>query len=309
MTLAVSTIGIDISKAWLDWYAQPSGQRGRLANHGGGIGQLVALASKLDALCVLEASGPYDAMLVARLHEAGRPFHRANPRKARQFAQSAGFLAKTDRVDARMLAVYGAGVPLRREAAVAPERLALKALVARRDQLVELRKIERTRLAEAGPDWLRHSLGAVIALLDQQIARLERQLAEVLAASPSLSAQATILRSAPGIGPVTASVVLAMLPELGQRDRRAIGALAGLAPLACESGAMRGRRHIWGGRKRVRDALCMAALAASRSAPFKPIYQAMRDRGKPAKLALIAIARQLLVGLNAAIRDNTPFKA
>jgi transposase len=308
MTLPSCIIGIDISKLWLDCFVQPAGKPMRFANSPAGIAGLVAVAGPLGSFCVLEATGRYDAALVKALHAAGLALHRANPRKARQFAQAAGFLAKTDRVDARMLAAYGAGVALRAEEPVAPEREALKLLVGRRDQLVELRKSERTRLTEAAADWLAESFRAVIARLDEQIAAVESRIKQLLA-TRELSRPNAILRSAPGVGPVAASVLLALLPELGRRDRRAISALAGLAPLAFESGAMRGQRHIWGGRKRVRDALYMAALAACRSGPFKPIYQAMRARGKPAKLAIIAIARQLLVALNAAIRDQKPFQA
>jgi transposase len=281
----------------------------RFANTAPGIAALLAFAGPLGGFCVLEATGRYDAALVKALHAAGLAFHRANPRKARQFAQAAGFLAKTDRVDARMLAAYGAGVALRAADAVAPEREDLKLMVGRRDQLVDLRKIERTRLAEAAADWLAASFRQVIAGLDGQIAAIESRIKQLLAETPVLASQQAILCSAPGVGPVATSVLLALLPELGQRNRRAISALAGLAPLAFESGTMRGQRHIWGGRKRVRDALYMAALTACRSGPFKPIYQALRAKGKPAKLAIIAIARQLLVALNAAIRDQKPFRA
>jgi transposase len=309
MTLPSCTLGIDVSKLWLDCFAQPAGKPMRFANTASGIAALLAFAGPLGGFCVLEATGRYDAALVKALHAAGLAFHRANPRKARQFAQAAGFLAKTDRVDARMLAAYGAGVALRAEDAVAPEREDLKLLVGRRDQLVDLRKIERTRLAEAAAEWLAESFRQVIAGLDGQIAAIESRIRQLLAETPGLASQQAILCSAPGIGPVTASVLLALLPELGQRNRRAISALAGLAPLAFESGTMRGQRHIWGGRKRVRDALYMAALTACRSGPFKASYQALRTKGKPAKLAIIAIARQLLVALNAAIRDQKPFQA
>jgi len=307
MTLPSSLIGIDVSKPWLDCFAPSWGTVRRFANTAQGIAALVAQARALDAFCIFEATGGYDAALGSALQVAGIGCHRANPRKARQFAQAAGFLAKTDRLDARMLAAYGAAVPLRPEAPSEPEREALKALVGRRDQLVELRKIERTRLAEAAEDWLAESFTQVIAVLDSQIGAMEKRIAGVLQGSARLSAQKAILCSAPGVGPVTASVLLAMLPELGQRDRRAISALAGLAPLAFQSGSMRGQSHIWGGRKRVRDALYMAALAACRTGLFKASYQALRAKGKPPKLAIIAIARQLLVALNAAIRDEKPF--
>lgn len=309
MTLPNCVIGCDISKPWLDCFAQPAGRHQRFANTPDGIAACVGLVRRQHGLCVLEATGPYDQALCQALHDADLPFHGANPRKARQFAQAAGFLAKTDRVDARMLAAYGQGVALRPEVMPSPDRQSLKTLVNRRDQLVEMAKIERTRQNQPHDRLLDDSLLAVLSLLEDQIGQLDHAIAAQIAASPVLAEHKRILCSAPGIGPVTASVLLAYLSELGQRDRRAISALAGLAPLAVDSGAMRGSRHIWGGRKRVRDALYMAALAATRSAPFKPIYQALRDKGKPAKLAIIAIARQLLVALNAAVRDKTPFKA
>jgi len=309
MTLPSPVVGIDISKHRLDCHVHPAGQSRRFANTAEGIQALVAFVEELAAFCVLEATGIYDAALRQALHAKDIAFHRANPRKARQFAKVAGFLAKTDRIDARMLAAYGASLPLAPEPRPDRDRQKLQALVSRRDQLVELRKIERTRLAQAGETWLVRSHQQVIAMLDEQIAALDKAVGSLLAASQRLAAHRAILCSAPGVGPVTASVLLAFLAELGQRDRRAIAALAGLAPLAFESGAMRGRRHLWGGRKRVRDALYMAALAASRSGPFNAAYRAMRDKGKPAKLAIIAIARRLLVALNAAIRDQKPFHA
>lgn len=310
MSLPSIVVGIDISKPWLDCFVHPAGQHCRFANTASGIEGVVALAQRHGAFCILEATGPCDGALRAALHAAGISFHLANPRKARYFARSGGFLAKTDRVDARMLAAYGACVALPAERRSTPQREELRALITRRDQLVEMRKMERTRLSDPNPEWLAHSLAQIIAVLDGHIGALEQSIRILVQSTPALAAQHHILCSAPGVGQLTASVLMALLPELGQRHRRAISALAGLAPIAFESGAMRGTRHIWGGRKRVRDALYMAALSACRVNPtFKAIYQALRDRGKPPKLALIAIARRLLVALNAAIRDQKPFHA
>ncbi|MCX9000047.1 IS110 family transposase [Rhizobiaceae bacterium BDR2-2] len=308
MTIAPCIVGIDVSKQWLDCFFHPAGRRCRFANDAQGHDGLVALLATQESFCVLEATGPYDRSLCLRLHDESQPFHRANPRKARQFAKAAGFLAKTDRVDACMLARYGAAMSLPAEARPQPARQALRDLMARRDQLVEMRKGERTRLAQPHADWLEESLRQMIDALDRQIEAVEARIDALMASSRRLLAQKALLCSAPGVGPVTAKVLLAHMPELGHRDRRAIGALAGLAPLSCDSGAMHGRRCIWGGRKRVRDALYMAALAACRCAPFKAVSQAMRDRGKPAKLVIIAIARRLLVALNALLRDNRTFQ-
>lgn len=309
MTIAPCIVGIDVSKHWLDCFVHPAGRRCRFPNDAKGHDALVTLLAGQESFCVLEATGPYDRALGLRLHVAGQPFHQANPRKARQFAKAAGFLAKTDRVDACMLARYGAAMDLPAQVQLEPERQELRDLTERRDQLVEMRKGERIRLAQPHADWLEESLHEIIGALDRQIARIEARMDTLMASSPCLRMQAAIVCSAPGVGPVTARVLLAHMPELGHRDRRAISALAGLAPLACDSGAMHGRRCIWGGRKRVRDALYMAALAACRSCPFKAVSKAMRDKGKPAKLVIIAIARRLLVALNAAIRDNKAFQA
>jgi len=301
-------MGIDVSKTRLDVFCGPSLAKA-LANDGGGVEKAVALAASLGAFVVLEATGGYEEALCLGLEAAGIGYHRANPRKAREFARSAGFLAKTDRIDARMLAAYGTALDLEPSQPRSAACRALKALVGRRDQLVELRKIERTRLAEPTQAWLAESLRAVIDLLSEQIGAVEARIRACIQADEDLRQAALIVRSAPGIGPVAAGVLLADMPELGRKDRRAVAALAGLAPLACDSGAFRGRRRIWGGRKRVRDALYMAALAASRSPAFKAGYQKLIAAGKPPKLALIAVARKLLVALNAAMRTKTPFRA
>lgn len=308
MILPSIVVGIDVSKTRLDCFVHPDGRHFSFANTAQGVGSVVALAQRHGAFCVLEATGPCDGAIRAGLHAAGISFHLANPRKARYFARSGNFLAKTDRVDARMLAAYGASVALPVEVRRSPEREELRALISRRDQLVEMRKMERTRLSDPNPEWLAHSLAQIIAVLDEHIGALEQRIRTLVQSDPTLAAEHAILCSAPGVGQLTAGVLMALLPELGQRPRRTISALAGLAPIAFESGAMRGSRHIWGGRKRVRDALYMAALSACRvNATFKAIYQALRERGKPPKLALIAVARRLLVALNAAIRDHKPF--
>lgn len=309
MSLPSCVVGIDVSKSFLDCFLHPTGTVRRFGNDNHGHQALIGFVAEHQAFCVLEATGPYDQALCLRLHQAQLAFHRANPRKARQFARAAGFLAKTDRVDAGMLALYGATMPLSPQVAPEAARQSLRTLVERRDQLVAIRKSERIRLAQPHSEDIEDSLLEMMGVLDHQIAAIDERIDTLLAQAEPLAADQEILLSAPGVGLQTASVLLAYMPELGNRDRRAIAALAGLAPIACDSGAMRGKRTIWGGRKRVRDALYMAALAACRSDPFKRISQAMRNAGKPPKLVLIAIARRLLVAINAAIRDRKPFKA
>lgn len=306
MIMPQTTIGIDVSGKQLDAHSLPSGHGRVFANTPGGIAGLLAWADAQQALVVLEATAPWDQPLVRALESSRLVFHRANPKRARDFARSAGLLAKTDTVDARMLAQYGAALPLRPTAAIAPERLELQGLNARRDQLVEMRKAERIRLKAVADAVLIDSLSAVIAVLDDQIRALDRRIADALARSAGLAQDAAILRSAVGVGPVCVTVLLACLPELGQLDRRAIAALAGLAPIARDSGLMRGKRHVQGGRKRVRDALYMAALTAIRSGRWKQAYEHLRNMGKAPKAAIVAVARKLLITLNAAIRDQKP---
>ena len=307
MTIARVTLGIDVSKGRLDVFSAPSLVKA-FTNDGRGIGQAVALAMSLGAFVVLEATGGYEDALCLALEAAGVSYHRANPRKAREFARAAGFLAKTDRVDSRMLAAYGTALDLAPSQPRSAPCRALKGMVGRRDQLVELRKIERTRQAEQAEAWMRDSLNAVIEVLSEQIRLVEARIKACIEADAQLRQAEVIVRSAPGIGPVAAGVLLADMPELGCVHRRTIAALAGLAPLACDSGAFKGRRRIWGGRKRVRDALYMAALSASRQPAFKAGYDKLIADGKPPKLALIAVARKLLVALNAAMRTKTPFQ-
>lgn len=305
MTMPQTTLAIDVSGSRLDAHAHPAGRSQSFVNDAAGISALISWTTELDAFVVLEATAPWDQPLIRALEQADRPFHRANPRRARDFARPLGLLAKTDAVDARMLALYGARLPLACTAPVAPERLELQGLNSRRDQLVEMRKAERIRLKGVVDPVLIDSLKTVIALLDVQIHALERRIAETVARSADLAREAAILRSAAGVGPVCAAVLLAALPELGQVDRRAVASLAGLAPIARESGLFKGKRHVQGGRKRVRDALYMAALAAIRIGRWKQAYDHLRSLGKAPKAAIVAVARKLLVALNAAVRDQT----
>ena len=306
MTIAQAVLGIDVSSRCLDVHLHPAGRMKRFANDPTGIAALLAWREAADSFVVLEATAPFDQPLLRALERTGRSFHRANPKRARDFARSLGLMAKTDAVDARMLALYGARLQPAPTLPVDPERLALAGLVARRDQLVEMRKAERIRRHGLGEPALLDSVARVMGLLDAEIAALEARIETFTADAPALAGQAAVLRSAAGVGPVCASVLLSSMPELGRADRRQIAALAGLAPIARDSGAFRGQRHVGGGRKRVRDALYMAAVSASRTGRWKQAYQTLRSRGKAPKQALVAIARKLLVALNAAIRNNQP---
>ncbi len=310
MTIHPDVVGIDVSKHHLDVFDAALGRGERLANTTEAIASLAGRWAGSGRLVVLEATGHYDQLLRQGLEAAGVAYARVNPTRARDFARAAGFLAKTDAVDARMLAALGGAL---RPQAAAPgdqvrERLAR--LHKRRDQLVAMRQQERTRRAEAQDRDLTDDLDDHLAWLDDAIARVDKDIAAFVAEQPALDQASRLVRSIPGVGAVTATTLLALVPELGARSPKALAALAGLAPFNHDSGKLRGTRAIRGGRKRVRDALYMAAVAASRSnSRFKDNYRRLRDAGKPPKLAFIAIARKLLITANAVLRDQQPFRA
>lgn len=305
MTIHLETVGIDVAKPRLDIF---DGHPFACANTAAAIAPLARRWAEAGALVVFEATGAYTQRLRRELTAAGAAYACVNPGRARDFARAAGFLAKTDQVDARMLAAMGRALPLRAATPPDPAREQLGRLHRRRDQLVEIRKQERTRLREVDDPEIRADIERHLAWLDGEIAGLDRRLAAAIAGEPALEADRILLCSISGVGPVTAATLLAHLPELGQRTPKTIAALAGLAPLNRDSGQHRGARTIGGGRRRVRQALYMAAVSASASqTPIGERYRAMRAAGKPAKLALIATARRLLVTANAVLRDRRPY--
>lgn len=309
MTIHPDVVGIDVSKHHLDVFDATQDRGERLLNAAEPIQALVARWSGQERLVVFEATGRYDMTLRRALEAAQVAYARVNPAQARDFARAAGFLAKTDALDARMLASLGAALRPRPAPPIDPGRQRLVLLHKRRDQLVAMRQQERTRRAEIDPD-LAEDLERHLAWLDQAVTDFDHRIADLIAAEPSLRQTRALVQSIPGVGPVTAATLMALVPELGQRSPKAIAALAGLAPFNHDSGKQRGQRAIRGGRKRVRDALYIAAVSASRSnSRFKTAYKALRDAGKPAKLAFIALARKLLITANAVIRDQQPFRA
>lgn len=303
-----TVIGCDLARGWIDTHALPSGATTRIENMTEAIIRWAASLPR-DSLIVFEATSGCDGPLVAALSEHGIRFARVNPRQAREFARALGVLAKTDRVDARILAEMGRMLPLEATAPPDPDRVRLADFLRRRKQLVEMRKAEKVRRHNAGQPAILREIETMIALLEQRIADMDREIAALIAASPALAEQARLLSAVPGIGPTVLATLLGELPELGALCRRRIASLAGLAPHARESGTWRGTRRIWGGRRKVREALYIAALSASRRIPS---LIAMRDRlreaGKAPKTVLIAIARQLLVILNAMIRHRQPIR-
>ena len=308
MTLHPDVIGIDIAKHRLDIYDALSAKHTSVPNQPEPLAELIHTWRERACLVVFEATGPYDALLRRALAGAGLRFVRVNPARARDFARATGQLAKTDAIDARVLAEMGRALALGAEPEPDPARERLAALHRRRDQLVETRAGERTRLAEARAA-VSDSLESHIAWLDGEIARLEGEIETLIGETAELFEAARLLRSAPGVGPVTASTLLALMPELGQRSGKAVAALAGLAPLNRDSGQRRGARVIRGRRRRVRRALYMAALAAVRThARFREFYGAVLARRAARKLALVAVARKLLVILNAVLKTKTLFQ-
>lgn len=307
MTLYQDHIGIDISKDCLDIFSITLGKGWRIDNRRETIRDLLRRLPH-DSLIVFEATSVYDRDLRHVLARAGRPFARLNPRRAREFARATGLLAKTDRVDARMLARFGATLepPPTQEATAERQRLA--ALLQRRNQLVEMRKQEKTRLRQVDLSPLRRDINSIVDTLSRHIDKFDRAIRELIKETAEFQRLDRILQSAPGVGPFTAATLIAELPELGAVCRRAIAMLAGLAPIADDTGKRKGYRKIRGGRPRLRRALYLAALAARKSPKFRTFHERLRDKGKQPKTAIIAVARKLLVTLNAMVRNQTTFQ-
>jgi transposase len=308
MTLPPVSIGIDVAKHHLDLFHPHLGPQ-QIANTPEALQAWIARLPSRHVLVVFEATGHYDAALRQVLTEAGLPHARINPEQARDFARAMGRRAKTDPLDARMLAAFGQRMAPKPRPAADPARARLALWHKRRDQLVAMRQQERTRLSECPDPALEAPIARHIALLSQEIAAVEEMLRALIASTERLRRAERLMRSVPGIGPVTATTLMALLPELGERSPKALAALAGLAPFNRDSGRRHSPRAIRGGRKRVRDALYMAAVSAARSRTRLGAFcTALRARGKPPKLAFVALARKLLGVLNAILRDQTPFQ-
>ncbi len=303
-------IGIDVAKAKLDIAVRPSAQQWVVANDEEGIAALVERVGTLHpTLIVLEATGGRELPVAAALATGGLAVAVVNPRQVRDFARAVGQLAKTDALDAQLLARFAEVVRPQPRPLPDAQAQELSALLARRRQLIGMRTAERQRLETALPTVHAH-IQRHVAWLEDEIADLDRALRGAVQASPLWRERDDLLRSVPGIGPATALTLLAEVPELGHLDRKAIAALVGVAPLACESGTLRGRRVVWGGRARVRAVLYMAALVATRHNPtIRAFYQRLCAAGKPKKVALTACMHKLLLIANAILRHQTPWSA
>ena len=304
-----SFLGIDVSKDFLDLHVRPTGETARAANDPDGVAAITArAAARSAALVVVEATGGYEHPVAAALAAAGLPVAVVNPRQVRDFAKATGRLAKTDALDAEVLAHFAEAIrPDPRPLPDADGRR-LAELLDRRRQLLGMRTMESNRLAQATAAAVRRDLQAHLRWLDDHLAEADRELAAAVEASPVWRANDELLQSIPGIGPVVSRTLLAECPELGTLSRQQVAALAGVAPMNRDSGRGVGRRFIAGGRAGVRTAVFQAALSARRHNPALKVFaDRLTAKGKAAKVVLIAVARKLLVIANAILRTRQPW--
>lgn len=302
-------VGIDVAKDCLEIHLRPSGEAFRVDQDDAGFATLITrLAARAAQLIVLEATGGYEVPVAAALASAGLPVVVVNPRQVRAFARATGQLAKTDTLDARLLALFAETVRPAVRALPAAEAQVLGEFVARRRQLVEMLGAEQNRRRMVRDAHLQDRVTAHIRWLEQALRDVEDDLQRTIRASPLWRDTEHLLRSVPGIGPITACTLIADLPELGHLGRRQIAALVGVAPVNRDSGTLRGQRRITGGRAAVRRGLYMATVAATRhNAVIRAFYQRLRTAGRPPKVALVAAMRKLLTMLNAILRDQRPW--
>jgi transposase len=305
----VRHVGIDVSKERLDVCSLPDGGTFSVANDRAGIDELLArlLEGVRPELVVLEATGKYERPAAVAVAAAGIAVAVVNPRQARDFAKAAGRLAKTDRIDAEVLARFAGAVGPRPSVLPDEEARVLQDILLRRRQLLEMMVAEKNRLQMASEAVARR-IAAHVRWLEKELGRVDRELDEAVRESETWRANEELLRSVPGVGPVLARTLLAELPELGTLPRRRLCALVGVAPFNRDSGTFRGKRQVWGGRAPVRAALYMGALVATRHNPvIREFYERLLAAGKPKKVALVACMRKLLSILNAVMRDRVPW--
>lgn len=306
MKTDVLLVGIDVSKATLDVYAIPTGNAWKLNNDEAGINALVEHI-KAATLAVLEATGGFEIPIVAALAQAGVPTAVVNPRQVRDFAKALGKLAKTDRIDAQVIARFAEAVHPEPRTLPDEQSQELEELIARRRQMVAMLVMEKNRMALTRSR-VRSKIQSHIDWLSSELGKLDSEIDSLLRSSPIWREKDNLLQSVPGVGSNLSRTVLAELPELGSLSRRKIAALVGVAPLNRDSGTVKSKRSVWGGRGKVRTALYMAALvAAYRNPILKPYYQGLLARGKAKKVALVACMRKLLIILNSIIKHGRPW--
>jgi transposase len=301
-------IGIDVAKDTLE-VATTRGEKRSFSNSDQGRSQLEAFVRPLDpVLVVLEATGGYEFPVVEHLAISAIPVAVVNPRQVRDFAKALGKLAKTDKIDAGTIAQFALAVRPEPRPLKDAQAQKLEALITRRKQLVEMITAEKNRLAMA-KEWVRGDIQATISWLHQSLEKINKEIADLIRSSPLWRERDALLQSTKGVGPITSSSLLCDLPELGTLNRQKIAALVGVVPFNRDSGKVRGKREIWGGRSYVRSILYMATLSAIQSNPIiRPFYQRLIAKGKLPKVAIVACMRKLLVILNAMVRTNTRFQ-
>lgn len=301
-------LGIDVSKACLDACLLPEGEAFSVPNDQAGIDKLlVRLQRARPELVVLEATGKYERPAATAIAAHGIAVAVVNPRQARDFAKATGRLAKTDKIDAHVLACFAQAVDPRPSVLPDEEARALQAILVRRRQLLEMIVAEKNR-SQMAPEAVAKRIAAHVRWLEKELERADGELDDAVRASETWRANEELLRSVPGVGPVLARTLLAKLPELGTIAPKRLCALVGVAPFNRDSGTLRGKREVWGGRAPVRAALYMGALVATRHNPvLREFYGRLLAAGKPKKVALVACMRKLLSILNAVMRDRVPW--
>jgi len=299
-------IGVDVAKQHLDWAAGEQGEVTRCPNTPAGVRRLVAKLGEFDLeLIVVESTGGYERSLTEKLSEAGLPVVLVNPWRVRRFGEGLGILAKTDPLDARVLALYGERARPERRPLPGPQQRQMADLVRRRRQLIAIIVAEKNRL-DTSSSLIRRDIKSLVDVLERRVAKLDKKIDAAIEADPEKAENRDLLLSVPSVGPGVARALIVDLPELGALSRREIASLVGLAPFSRDSGKKSGYRRIRAGRAAPRTALYLAAMNGARFNPvLRPMYQRMIEAGKPPKVAFIALARKLLTMLNAMVRDGT----
>jgi len=304
-------VGIDIAKHGFDLAIEPKQKVQHFDNNTDGIRQCCTMLKKLQpTLVVMEPTGGYETALVMQLYTCDIPVARVNARKIREFARAVGQLAKTDKLDARIIARYAASIKPPAQEALDKHARLMKALVARRHQLVKMRTAESNRMEHADDNSIKRCIQNILRALDKAIARVERQIRQQIEHTPELKERVQRLESVPGIGEATAALLVTELPELGRLNRRKIAALVGVAPINRDSGTYRGKRITGGGRRDLRARLFMPMLSAIQwNRPLKTFYQRLLNKGKTKMTAVVACMRKLLTILNTMLANGQPWNA
>jgi len=303
--------GVDVSKARLDVAVRPTGERYSVTNEPEGINTLIERLGEAGPpqLVVLEATGGFERPAAAAIVASGIAVAVVNPRQARDFAKATGTLAKTDKIDANVLARFAEALKPEPRTIPSEEALLLGEILGRRRQLISMLVAENNRLSVIVSAPVKRRIRAHVRWLEKELSRTDLELEKVLEASPIWRENEALLRSVPGVGPTLARTLLVELPELGTLTHKRLSALVGVAPFNRDSGKIRGKREVWGGRAKVRTALYMSAMVASKHNPIiREFYERLVEAGKPKKVALVACMRKLLAILNAMMRDRRPWR-